>query len=364
MYGSGISSPNGTATPALGTTTPGLLSHGNSSEDVLEKNAADMERPESVARPVARASAVFIGCAMCLSICLLCGIYLGKLISECILANDWTRMALIIPIPLLMCVSLFFFQVIFTNIFQMIGPIGGVHTNSRYFSAHKPCLKRAYADGFVPPKITIQMPVYKEGMDSVIIPTVRSLQSAMSYYESHGGSANIFINDDGLRAGLTDEEVLQRKNFYLDNRIGWVARPKHNGEEGFVRKGKFKKASNMNFALNISQKVEAYMQEFADARLSEKQSDLVTEEEEEEMYQTALARVLEENPLACADGDIRVGEVILIVDCDTRVVSVSVTWVVCFALLLTLDSRKIVFFMALRRCFCLLRRLLCNILRV
>jgi hypothetical protein len=182
-------------------------------------------------------------------------------------------------------------------------------------------LRRAFADGFIPPKVTIQMPVYKEGMDSVIIPTVRSLQAAMSHYESHGGSANIFINDDGLRAGLTEEQVQKRKDFYLDNRIGWVARPKHNGEEGFVRKGKFKKASNMNFALNISQKVEAHMQAIAEARMAEKETDLVTDAEEEEMYQTALARALEENPLAMADGDIRVGEIILIVDSDTRVVS-------------------------------------------
>lgn len=319
LYDSGISSPIGTATPAAGITTPGLLMQLSSSEDVSEKNAA-IERPESVARPVARASAFFIGCAMCLSLCLLCGVYVGKLVTECILANDWIKMALIFPVPLLMCVSLFFFQVIFTNIFQMIGPIGGVNTNSRYFSAHKPCLRRAYADGFVPPKVTIQMPVYKEGMDSVIIPTVRSLQAAISYYESHGGSANIFINDDGLRAGLTDDEARCRKDFYTDNRIGWVARPKHNGDEGFVRKGKFKKASNMNFALNISQKVEAYMQDLADARLANKETDLITDAEEEEMYQSALARALEENPLAWADGDIRVGELILIVDSDTRVV--------------------------------------------
>lgn len=298
--------------------SPGVLTRTNSGEDVLEKHTA-MDRPESVARPVVRASAFFIGCAMCLSIVLLIGIYMGKLVTECILAKDWTRMALVAPVPCLMCVSLFFFQVIFTNLFQIIGPIGGMNTNSRYFSAHKPCLRRAYADGFVPPKVTVQMPVYKEGMESVIIPTIRSLQAAMSHYESHGGSANILINDDGLRAGLTEEEVQQRRDFYTDNRIGWIARPKHNGEEGYVRKGKFKKASNMNFALNISQKVEAYMQERADARLADKETNMIADEEEEEMYQDALSRVLEENPLAWAGGDIRIGEIILLVDCDTRV---------------------------------------------
>ncbi|POR37042.1 Uncharacterized protein TPAR_02762 [Tolypocladium paradoxum] len=316
IMSSGISSPNGTATPALEKATP--LSHINESAEQLERDPG-INCPESIDRPVARASAFFIGLAMCLSICLLFGVYVGKLITECILDNSWTRLALVAPIPLLMCVSLFFFQVIFTNLFQMIGPIGGVHTNSRHYSCYKPSLRRAYADGFVPPKITIQMPVYKEGMESVIVPTIRSLQAAVSYYESRGGSANIFVNDDGLRAGLSEEDVQQRRDFYHDNNIGWVARPRHNGDEGFVRKGKFKKASNMNFGLNISQKVEARLQEMVDARVAADGSDMVDESEEAEMYEAALARVLEENPLAMAEGDVRVGELILIVDSDTRV---------------------------------------------
>ncbi|EQL03458.1 hypothetical protein OCS_00843 [Ophiocordyceps sinensis CO18] len=313
---SGISSPHGTVTPALEKATAHV--HITESVDDLDKDP-DFDRPESVARPVARASAVFIGLAMCLAICLIFGVYIGQLVTECLLDYSWTRLALVVPIPLLMCVSLFFFQVVFTNIFQMLGPIGGVDTNSRYYSCHKPCLRRAYADGFIPPKITIQMPVYKEGMESVIMPTIRSLQAAVSYYESHGGSANIFINDDGLRAGLSEEEVQKRRDFYHDNNIGWAARPKHNGEEAFCRKGKFKKASNMNFALNTSQKVEAHLQEAMDAKLASGESDLIEESEEAAMYEVALCRVLEENPLVWAEGDIRVGEIILLVDSDTRV---------------------------------------------
>ncbi|KAG5916026.1 hypothetical protein E4U61_004054 [Claviceps capensis] len=314
---SDVSTIMGTVTPGKGMSSPGHLTPIVTSEEVMED--AVMDRPESVARPVVRSSAFFVGMAVCLSLCLLIGIYFGKLITQCLLDNNWKWMALAIPIPALMCVSLFFFQIVFTDIFQMIGPIGGASTNSRFFSAHKPCLRRAYADGFTPPKITIQMPVYKEGMDTVIIPTIRSLQSAISHYESHGGSANIFINDDGLRAGLDEKQMQQRREFYADNRIGWVARPKHNGEEGYVRKGKFKKASNMNFALNISQKVEAYMQERADARFASKETDMITEEEEEVMYHEVLQQTLKENPLAWADGDIRLGEIILLVDSDTRV---------------------------------------------
>ena len=77
----------------------------------------------------------------------------------------------------------------------------------------------------------------------------------------------------------------------------------------------------MNFALNISQKVEKYLQEMVDAKMAAEGTDLIDEQEEEEMYQLALARVLEENPLAQAAGNIRMGEYILIVDSDTRVVS-------------------------------------------
>jgi hypothetical protein len=133
------------------------------------------------------------------------------------------------------------------------------------------------------------------------------------------GSASIFINDDGMEA-IDEEEAEKRREFYHDNHMGWVSRPKH-GHEGFVRKGKFKKASNMNFALNISQKVEAYLQEMVDNKCATEGTDLLDEVEEEQMYQACLARVLEENPKANAAGNIRMGEIILIVDSDTRVVS-------------------------------------------
>ncbi|KAK3944154.1 glycosyl transferase family group 2-domain-containing protein [Diplogelasinospora grovesii] len=288
----------------------------NDSSEQLEKDES-MDAPESLSRPVIRTSAVFVGMAMCLAIVLLFGTYISQLLIECVMDGTYTRLALIVCVPLLLCVSLFFFQVIFSNLFQIVGPIGGTQTNSRYYSCHKPSLRRAYMDGFTAPHITIQMPVYKEGMESVIVPTVRSLQAAISYYESHGGSASIFINDDGLRV-ISEDEAAKRVEFYHDNNIGWVARPKH-GADGFLRKGKFKKASNMNFALNISQKVEKYLQDMVDARCQATGLDVIDEQEEEEMYQLCLARVLKENPLAQAAGNIRMGEFILIVDSDTRV---------------------------------------------
>jgi hypothetical protein len=63
--------------------------------------------------------------------------------------------------------------------------------------------------------------VYKEGLEGVIIPTVRSLKAAISHYESRGGTASIFINDDGM-AFRDTEEAQERINFYHDNNIGLV----------------------------------------------------------------------------------------------------------------------------------------------
>lgn len=107
--------------------------------------------------------------------------------------------------------------------------------NSKFYSATKsPRLTNR-----VLPHVTIQCPVYKEGLASVIAPTVKSIKQAISTYELQGGSANMFINDDGLQI-IDEGERQARIDFYADHSIGWTARPKH-GLNGFVRKGKFKK---------------------------------------------------------------------------------------------------------------------------
>jgi len=74
------------------------------------------------------------------------------------------------------------------------------------------------------PHITIQMPVYKEGLKgsvdlghlqlfilffadvsfSVIMPTVESLLKAIKYYEAQGGTASIYVNEDGMQAITPD----------------------------------------------------------------------------------------------------------------------------------------------------------------
>lgn len=51
----------------------------------------------------------------------------------------------------------------------------------------------------------------------------------------------------------------ERTAYYNKHKIAYVARPPH-GKDGFVRGGRFKKASNMNFCLTVSQQVSKVMQ--------------------------------------------------------------------------------------------------------
>lgn len=180
-----------------------------------------------------------------------------------------------------------------------------MQTNSKFYSALLP----QRINGRLP-HVTIQCPVYKEGLSSVIAPTVRSLKQAISTYELQGGSANIFINDDGMQL-LDENERQQRIEFYHDRGIGWTARPKH-GEDGFLRRGKFKKASNMNYGLMLSNNVEEKL-------ATVERDDNWTSSDEAREYDRCLKEVLEENGRAWADGNIRVGDYILLVDSDTRV---------------------------------------------
>ena len=79
----------------------------------------------------------------------------------------------------------------------------------------------------------------------------------MQTYARQGGTSTIFVHDDGLQL-LNEEEREKRIAFYADHNIGWVARPPHSsgcdadGKDGYKRAGRFKKASNMNYGLQVS----------------------------------------------------------------------------------------------------------------
>lgn len=231
-----------------------------------------------------------------------------QLAIEVSVDGNYMRLALVALAPIQIFFTLFFAQVIVGCLAQIFGPIRQLTINSKFFSARpSPRLQSA-----ILPHVTVQCPVYKEGLNGVIAPTVKSIKQAMSTYELQGGSANMFINDDGLQL-ISEEDRRARIEFYADHSIGWVARPKH-GENGFTRRGKFKKASNMNFALMISCKVEEKLEAI------QRPADW-SQHDEAQAYETALKEVLEEDGRAWADGNIRVGDYILLIDSDTRVPS-------------------------------------------
>ncbi|PPQ75054.1 hypothetical protein CVT26_012056 [Gymnopilus dilepis] len=180
------------------------------------------------------------------------------LLMEFWLDHDFVRFALVAVMPLLFCVSLFFALQIVQNITMMIGPIAHYHKNSKYYSAVRPAPNKEVDNNL--PHITIQMPVYKESLESVLAPSIRSLKKAMQTYARQGGTSTIFINDDGLRL-LSPAERDERLAFYANHNIGWVARPKHDASpDGFKRAGRFKKASNMNYGLALSLKMEKHLE--------------------------------------------------------------------------------------------------------
>ncbi len=172
------------------------------------------------------------------------------------------------------------------------------------------------------------MPVYKEGLKGVIIPTVTSVIAAIKHYEQQGGTANIFVNDDGMQL-VQEDQAAARKAFYELNHIGWCSRPGQNvnvpkdDPKYFERKGQFKKASNMNYCLDFSLRVEEEFQKRLESYCLQRgvnQQDLSIEEENEIYDQARNAVVEQDNGKTKAAGNCRIGEIILIIDSDTRVV--------------------------------------------
>lgn len=157
----------------------------NALDTAFDEEAGD--NMESLDRPLALISAVYVGIALGLLVFLLLGVGISKILYEILMDGNYIRLALLSTIPVFLLFGIFFMIVVFGNIFQVFGPTKNIATNTRYHSAIKPNLSSAYSRGFFPPRITIQMPVYTESLEAVIIPTITSLKSAISHYESHGG---------------------------------------------------------------------------------------------------------------------------------------------------------------------------------
>jgi hypothetical protein len=229
--------------------------------------------------------------------------------------KSWLRLAFLAVVPLQCWLALFFMQSIAGCIAQVIGPISQMNANTRFYSGQPP--PRLPTTGILP-HVTIQCPVYKEGLWAVIDPTIKSIKDAISTYEMQGGSTNIFVNDDGMRL-ISDDEALERRQYYDEHNIGWVARPGHrdpwpaDASKQYIRAGKFKKASNMNYALSVSNRIE-------DIMATTDRSDDWDREKEQYIYWRAQGNILDvDKGLTWAGGNVRVGDYILLIDSDTRV---------------------------------------------
>jgi cellulose synthase/poly-beta-1,6-N-acetylglucosamine synthase-like glycosyltransferase len=285
---------------------------------------------KSEERPIHYYHSVLVACTICL-VTVLQSLGYQNIALDVIRLQRWESLAFLTMTPISIFLSLvrftnlcrtrmskveyvltsqqFFASVCIGVIAQVAGPITCLYTNSKFYSATPP--PRLYNKAVPLPHVTIQCPVYKEGLTSVIIPTIKSIKKAVSTYELQGGSANIFINDDGLQI-IPEEDRQARIQFYEDYGIGWTARPGH-GQDGFQRKGKFKKASNMNYGLSISNQVEERLHRI-DRPYDWSQADEVV------AYERCLLEVLAEGVnKAWADGNIRIGDYILLIDSDTRV---------------------------------------------
>ncbi|KIS68060.1 uncharacterized protein UMAG_03643 [Mycosarcoma maydis] len=241
----------------------------------------------------------------------LCFLFISRLFQYSLIDGQWARMGLAATTLLLFPVILFFCDNVVGVIFQTLGPIRQLHQNSRYYSGKPPNRITGQL-----PHITIQMPVYKESMEGVLIPTIESVKKAISTYELQGGTASIIVSEDGMQL-LPKEQQVARQDYYEMNNIGWVARPAH-GKDGYLRKGRFKKASNLNFTCHLSLAIEQMMSE--NRPQAPEALALWTEADETNLYYHCLERCLPKlHPLAQASGNVRIGDLVLLIDSDTRV---------------------------------------------
>lgn len=290
-----------------------------------QANEHDVEKEGSSGspgpRPLRLYAPFYCGLATGLSIFFI-GSGISVLLAEWLLDDNYVRFSLLITSPFLFCISLFFCLQLVGNLSLALGPVAQYHENSRYYSAVPPSANKEVDAAL--PHITVELPVFKESLEQTIAPSVFSIKKAMQTYARQGGTSAIFVHDDGLQL-ISPKERNERIAFYADHNIGWVARPKHDSAPGgFKRAGRFKKASNMNYGLALSLKLEKHLKVLEDAEqrgeLNDSQyeclEDMALESAIEEMYNESGGKW---KPWACNGKSLRVGEIILIVDADTIV---------------------------------------------
>jgi cellulose synthase/poly-beta-1,6-N-acetylglucosamine synthase-like glycosyltransferase len=203
------------------------------------------------------------------------------------------------------------------SIYNLYRPTQSLMDNHRFYGA----VPKATLHPEQWPGVTIQIPVYKENFVDVIQPTLESALKAARGY------ANVVVYDDGLMVLAQDDlvgaearivdkqarnlnftevetEIITRLSFYRQHQISFIARSKDN------RAGLFKKGSNLNFGMDLADQLEA--------RLKSRLSGHDLTPDNLSVYQEELNILLAEQKLpASAEGDIRLGEFMVLLDKDS-----------------------------------------------
>jgi cellulose synthase/poly-beta-1,6-N-acetylglucosamine synthase-like glycosyltransferase len=172
------------------------------------------------------------------------------------------------------------------------------------------------------PSVTIQIPIFRESFDGTIRPTLDAAREAARRYALQTGAhCNVLVCDDGLlhfaandlenalaearrtapaERTVAQAELVARIAYYEGFDVAYVARPwPEAGVPGTERPGRFRKASNLNYALRLADRLKGL------APLSE-----------------AHARFRDAVPEAAYRhgrwrGDVRIGEIIVQLDKDS-----------------------------------------------
>ncbi|KAJ1022604.1 hypothetical protein NDA16_003593 [Ustilago loliicola] len=294
--------PTASARHSMISRSPSLMSLNTSIEHTVVNSASaesDLSQVENYV-PEERKVHSFAGAVRGLGVCIATVVianWIRTIIQAVRLDSNPVYLVALLAVPPMFLVLLPLADNVASCVAMALGPIRPMMRNSRFYSGVTP---EAPVGKTLLPHVTIQVPVYKESLKHVLQPTLDSVRAAITEYELKGGTASILIAEDGMLV-VDEEEKQARLDFYRRHDIAWIARPRHG--DMFVRAGRFKKASNLNFSMKISKKYE--------------ESILGNPNQDREGL---LQRILKErHPEADGEGDVSLGELILLIDSDTRI---------------------------------------------
>ena len=183
-------------------------------------------------------------------------------------------------------------HVVLCALYRLVIDLDFTKRNNKYYSGLE--IPDFYVQSKEYPPITIQIPVYKESLQNTLKPTILNCcREADRYMDETGALCNIIICDDGYNL-IPEADRFERIEFYKEMGLGFTARP-HPSK--YPRKGRFKKAGNLNFSMN-----------YGGCFYNSEGSPDEVKEQVEKLIEIGAA----------FGGDTRYGDYILLIDSDTR----------------------------------------------